>query len=439
MDSANYCAEAFSQQHYEMTPIPSVYTNDAYSSVIKRIEQMREAGELIWPVGIPRDEIWVKIVGDKGDGSSKLGYQIVNRDVPNSIQNTALLGTFEGVDTYDNMLLSFGRYRDDFDRLDGAIVCEKTLKLFICGDCEFLSRIFGVSSASSKHPCFYCHISSEELKVPTSERRFAPLRTIETVRSQNAAFMADGGQKCRQKFFGNAIHVPIFNIPISRCVPPWLHINLGLVLRIHEHLLLKIRSYSEASAKIEEKLTSLLRSKGIDRSTYHSNQFHGNACHLYLTWVRDIFSSLSEFVCLNLGRNEMSDREMRRFLMTLRRFEHLLVLYREIDNFLASVHLNANVNDIRRYVSRFMRMYRKLGLSCCLKSHILEDHLVPYVLSHGVSLGLMGEQGIESVHYGFKHVKTKKTRNRVAKLLEQTRRFSIKTRVKHSRLLNGKT
>ena len=44
-------------------------------------------GRLTWHNGIiPATEIWVKIGGDKGGGSFKFNFQIVNNVSPNSVQ-----------------------------------------------------------------------------------------------------------------------------------------------------------------------------------------------------------------------------------------------------------------------------------------------------------------------------------------------------------------
>jgi hypothetical protein len=410
---------------------PAVNTSDPVKVILERLEDMYSSGELVWPEGVPAGEIWLKVVGDKGDGVSKLGYQIVNAKTPNSAANTPLLSTFYGPDTYINMKECFGIYSAVFSQLNAMRFRNFKIVVFIAGDCEFLARVFGLSSASSKHPCFFCSISTTDLKIPPNLRAEIPTpRSLSSISQMYAKFRDDGGNSNRQKHFQNCIHEPIFSIPISHIVPPWLHVTLGLVQRMHDSLVARISKYPLASGKIIAHFEKILHSKGIDRQTYFSQCLHGNACHLYLLNVRDMYASLREFIAWNVSYAEMSERELQKLCIIVRRYEALFSLYAEVDNMVASNILMGDGPTIARVVRRFMRLYRKLRISVCLKTHILENHIVDFVNTHGVSLGLMGEQGIESTHYGFKYVKERRTRNLVVKLLEKTRRYSIKTRVR---------
>ena len=56
---------------------------------------------LFWHEGkIPEDELWLKIGGDKGGGSFKMVFQIVNTLAPNSPTNTCV---FEAPDMVTNL------------------------------------------------------------------------------------------------------------------------------------------------------------------------------------------------------------------------------------------------------------------------------------------------------------------------------------------------
>ena len=75
------------------------------------IRYVFRAGKLTWHEGyIPPSEVWLKIGGDKGGGTFKMNFQIVNVATPNSVYTT---------------------------------------KVFLCGDYEFLSKMmYGISGAS---------------------------------------------------------------------------------------------------------------------------------------------------------------------------------------------------------------------------------------------------------------------------------------------------
>lgn len=53
------------------------------------------------------------------------------------------------------------------------------------------------------------------------------------------------------------------------------------------------------------------------------------------------------------------------------------------------------------------------------KMHILEDHVVPWLKEHRVGLGLMGEQGAESIHASINGIKRaySSIRDRIKNLL----------------------
>lgn len=69
-------------------------------------------GRLTWHNGIiPATEIWVKIGGDKGGGSFKFNFQIVNTISPNSVQNTCVFSCFEASDSYMNLHMILNRYQ----------------------------------------------------------------------------------------------------------------------------------------------------------------------------------------------------------------------------------------------------------------------------------------------------------------------------------------
>ena len=48
---------------------------------------------------IPEDEIWLKLGGDKGGGTFKFGFQHLNVECPNSLDNTCVFAPFEASDT----------------------------------------------------------------------------------------------------------------------------------------------------------------------------------------------------------------------------------------------------------------------------------------------------------------------------------------------------
>lgn len=57
---------------------------------------------LVWD-SIPDTEIWIKIGGDKGGGTTKFYYQITNTSKTNSINNTVVFCMFAADESVPNM------------------------------------------------------------------------------------------------------------------------------------------------------------------------------------------------------------------------------------------------------------------------------------------------------------------------------------------------
>lgn len=69
--------------------------------------------------GIPSDEVWLKLGGDKGGGTVKLCFQHLNVSSPNAPENTCVFSIFEGPDSYTNLSIGLGRYIEAINDLQG--------------------------------------------------------------------------------------------------------------------------------------------------------------------------------------------------------------------------------------------------------------------------------------------------------------------------------
>jgi len=61
--------------------------------------------------GIPPNELWFKLGGDKGHGSFKLTLQLVNTHHPNSVKETVLLSVFKAGDSTTNLHTALEMYQ----------------------------------------------------------------------------------------------------------------------------------------------------------------------------------------------------------------------------------------------------------------------------------------------------------------------------------------
>ena len=60
----------------------------------------------------------MKLGGDKGGGSFKMNFQVVNVSHPNSVKNTCVFCLFEASDTLTNLYISLNRYREQVNDLN---------------------------------------------------------------------------------------------------------------------------------------------------------------------------------------------------------------------------------------------------------------------------------------------------------------------------------
>ena len=124
-------------------------------------------GSLFWHIGIPEDEIWLKVGGDNGGRTFKMSFQSVNTQAPNSPANTCILSIFEAEYSVTNLKVVADRFGQDIKvipesenkleiRLAGPsftiheINSGKKIGVFLCGDYEFETRSCGLSGASGK-------------------------------------------------------------------------------------------------------------------------------------------------------------------------------------------------------------------------------------------------------------------------------------------------
>ena len=119
------------------------------------------------------------------------------------------------------------------------VLREKRIRVFLCGDYEFLCRIFGISGASGenlmtcigyggntytdqfvhiigRHCCLWCTIASGNLKVPLLQRGLSTPRTLESLKADHGRFMSSGGDMKKAKQFNNVVNAPLFDIPLDQ-------------------------------------------------------------------------------------------------------------------------------------------------------------------------------------------------------------------------------
>eukprot|EP00731_Ephydatia_muelleri_P032590 Em0024g134a len=217
----------------EIKGAPLIYIPELVAKVVHLLEENERTRRLTWHEGfIPASEVWIKIGGDKGGGTFKMNFQNVSIATPNSVHNTCVFCCFAAGDSVTNLHAALDRFKDQVEHLNGMKWRQYTIKIFICGDFEFLSKMYGLSGASGCYPCPYCIIHSEMMGTPLSVRGDAAQRTLETMHDDHQRYVSAGSIKRDAQKFYNCISPPIVDIPVSQVCPPGLHITLGIFTKM---------------------------------------------------------------------------------------------------------------------------------------------------------------------------------------------------------------
>ena len=153
-----------------------------------------------------------------------MSFQVGNVFNPNKPQNTVIFSILEAKDYKTNLLLSLERFKTHVLQFSKMKWQGKDFRLFLFGDYAFLCNMYGISGASGRHPCLWCHIPSDALCIPRYNRLgLYKLRSLVTLETYNRDLK-------KAKFAFNVIEEPYFPIPLEQVCIPGLYITLGVYL-----------------------------------------------------------------------------------------------------------------------------------------------------------------------------------------------------------------
>ena len=156
-----------------------------------------------------------------------------------------------------------------------------------------------------------------------------------------------------------------------------------------------------------QNLDSVLQRHNITMQQYHGRSFTGNSCHKYLK--EDVYEDICNSMVEETTRMSNSDQNIVIDAETIAdRFEKLNRKFAEAHKLVS--HTNGltarESNFIQDKVnSYFTEYYAQYPNSVYPKLHILKEHVVSWIKSHGFGLNLLGEQGIESSHKSINRLK----------------------------------
>eukprot|EP00731_Ephydatia_muelleri_P029391 Em0020g1035a len=418
------------------------YTPNLTSKIVQLLEQNEKEGKLTWHGGIiPNDQIWIKLGGDKGGGLFKMIFQIVNTPKPNSVHNTCVFSCFEADDTVTNLHVALDRFRSEVDHISRMKWRTYTLKLFLTGDLEFLSIMYGLSGASGKQPCLFCLITLDQLGMSVDRRGSCVPRSLDSIILDHQSFIEAGGNLKRAKWYNNCIHDPFFNIPLSQtlkdldsalieleqlnqeaesvqqlatynaivagAVTPIVDELLELAgncykrVQVQEEKVKTLRETIQMGFNLEEGpcikgIESCLTSFGVCRQRYYGGIFVGNHVHKILKPANvDTLCSCVLKATENVPELKLEAVAVHRTI--LMQFSECHVLYDS--TVLTQDDIQHLGQAIKNFFCSFDRDFK--GIARTLKMHILEDHMLEWLSMHQAGCGLMGEQGAESIHAKF--------------------------------------
>lgn len=237
-------------------------------------------------------------------------------------------------------------------------------------DLKMANIICGIQSHSSKHPCCWCNIDSDNLSECGTSRSFG------SIKERFEAYVAAGSDTKSAKDFDNVIHPPLIKMDDSTLIldviPPMeLHLLLGIVNHLFKNL-------SELWPGAKEWPTLL----HIQLQPYHGGHFAGNECHKLLQNL-DILQRMAEKACAYQAFG---------FIETLRHFKEVVT----------SCFGTTLQENYKETIQKFKTSFLFLPISVTPKVHAVFYHVSEFVEKHQTSLGIFSEQATEAMHSRFK-------------------------------------
>ncbi|KAL5508865.1 hypothetical protein EMCRGX_G004125 [Ephydatia muelleri] len=403
----------------EFRGAPLVFIPDLILKVVELLEENDRAGRLTWHNGvIPASEIWIKLGGDKGGGTFKMNFQIVNAD-----------------DSYTNLHIALERYKEQVEHLQGMTWRGYTVKVFLCGDYEFLSTMYGLSGACGSYPCLYCLIPNKNMATPLSARGHAPPRSLHSIHTHHQKYLASGGVRKTAQQFYNCICEPIFDIPTEQICPPGLHITMGIFTKLFE-------LFEDFCHSLDLELA--FYHTEVDQSRYSLYSQELQRLHQYKVELQEakqsesVLQQLATYMAVLIGEsNPLTADLLHQSANTSKIVKQLETkiaastavvtrefplnegpFVKELDMALQSIGVHrqqyfggtfvdeAQVHELEQSVQEFMELFRTnfpKG-TIPIKMHMVEDHAVQWARSTHVGFSLLGEQGAESIHAKFNNL-----------------------------------
>lgn len=243
----------------------------------------------------------------------------------------------------------------------------------VATDLKLANVLSGIMAHSSRFPCTYCTVSKDTL-IENAE-----LRTLGMNLKNYSEWVGAGSLSALSKLYKCCTQAPIITGDPEKLIleimpPPELHLLLGVVNTIFNHMLAEYEDISLAWAK----------SCHVVREVRNGNSgFNGNSCKKLLDKVDDL-RAICPIGCL--------------------KFVQVLQAFHSVVKACFSTELEPNYE---RSIKDFKESYLALGVSITPKVHSVFHHVVDYCSKKRTGLGFVSEQVVEAAHSDFEKVWTK--------------------------------
>eukprot|EP00731_Ephydatia_muelleri_P032941 Em0024g485a len=358
----------------EIRGAPLVFIPDLILKVVELLEENDRAGRLTWHNGvIPASEIWIKLGGDKGGGTFKMNFQIVNVAAPNSVNNTCVFCCFEADDSYTNLHIALERYKEQVEHLQGM-----TWRIW-----QRLSQ-----HVAMLHPDPYIQSTLTIKNI---------LHQVESGKQPNSFIIASVNPSLTSLLNSQELQrlhqykVELQEAKQSESVLQQLATYMAVLIGESNPLTADLLHQSANTSKIVKQLQYF-------GGTFVSNHVHKT---LKLPNINTLCSAICKLAESSLPQQfEMVATRTMIFLNAFSKFAKCHSIYDQ--NFIDE----AQVHELEQSVQEFMELFRTnfpKG-TIPIKMHMVEDHAVQWARSTHVGFGLLGEQGAESVHAKFNNL-----------------------------------
>ena len=168
---------------------PIVHIPELCSFVFNHLDALNAEGLFhTRDLTLPSDEVWIKLGGDHGGDIFKVTLQVLNTSSPNSKDNTIVIMALQGKDTVENVKKTFEKVENEIIKLQNASWNNKTIRLFLCGDYQFLCSVYGIQGATSSFPCLWCYIPKTDIQKESTAKNVKS-RTLSEMSGNLEAFL----------------------------------------------------------------------------------------------------------------------------------------------------------------------------------------------------------------------------------------------------------